>query len=301
MVCLCSIHLYCLSFMRTNRFFIHSAYILFISSISYWLEISKPKLDFIQHMQETGKEKKVKVHPEISLPGFLMASAHNWKTTHFSGEGKNKPPVVKILSPENNTSVEPDALIRYAISVSDEEDGKSEFQEIASQEVFLEITYQPDSSKAADHLATHSKNVAEPPGLTLIKTSDCFNCHAIKNKGQGPPFAEIAKRYPDNPTTIETLAMRVINGNTGIWGNAAMPPHAGITEQQARHIIQWILKNAGDPNHDLYAGIEGSFRTRAQSQVGGLYILTATYLDHGLKEMPQLRQSGRHTIVLKGK
>jgi cytochrome c len=230
-----------------------------------------------------------------------MVSANNWKTTNFSREGQNKPPVVKILSPENNTSIEPNALIRYAISVSDEEDGKSEFQEIASNEVFLEITYVPDSSKAADYLATSNKNLAEPPGLTHIKASDCFNCHAIKNKLQGPPFSEIAKRYPDNPSTIETLAMRVMKGNTGIWGNAAMPPHADITQQQARQIIQWILKNAADPNRDLYAGLEGSFRTRAKSQTQGLYILTATYLDHGLKDMPQLRQSGQHTILLKGK
>ncbi|QHT71513.1 c-type cytochrome [Rhodocytophaga rosea] len=230
-----------------------------------------------------------------------MASVYIEKTTHFYRQGQNKPPVVKILSPENNTSVEPDARIRYFISVSDEEDGKSEFQEIASNEVFLEVTYAPDSSKVADYLVIHNKNGAEPPGLTGIKTSDCFNCHAIKNKGQGPSFSEIAKRYPHNPSTIETLAMRVMKGNSGVWGNAAMPPHADITPQQARQIIQWILNNAADPNYDLYAGLEGSFPTRTKSQTGGLYVLTASYLDHGLKDMPQLRQSGQHTILLKGK
>ena len=80
-----------------------------------------------------------------------------------------------------------------------------------------------------------------------------------------------------------------------------MPPRPDITQQQARQIIQWILKNAADPTYDLYAGIGGSFRTRAKSHMRGLYILTATYLDHGLKDMPQLRQSGQHTILLKGK
>ena len=142
----------------------------------------------------------------------------------------------------------------------------------------------------------------EPAGLLLIKTSGCFTCHAAKNKLIGPSFQLIAKRYPNNVTSIETLAKKLTKGSTGIWGNIPMPPHPDLKTDQAREIIHWILKNNMNPDVTYFTGIQGAFRTKQKPEKDagkGAYILTASYTDHGLKGLPQLSKRGEHTIVLK--
>ncbi len=54
---------------------------------------------------------------------------------------ENHAPIVKILSPKNNSSYSSNSAIPYEISVSDKEDGESKYQEINPKEVFLEIKY----------------------------------------------------------------------------------------------------------------------------------------------------------------
>lgn len=217
------------------------------------------------------------------LEGFMEIQDHN------------NPPEVKIIAPEYNSTFEWNTLLPYAISVEDMEDGASEYQEIASNEVFLEVVYLPDTS--------HDSTIPINARLEMMKTSDCFNCHAVKTRMAGPSFSEVAHQYPYNASTVERLAKHVLEGSSGIWGNTPMPPHPNFTEEEVRKIIQWILENSGDPNWNLYAGTDGAFRTRAmpENEEKGVYILTATYTDHGLDNKPQLRKQGRHTIVLSSK
>lgn len=220
----------------------------------------------------------------------------------FTGmQNRNNPPDVKIIAPENNSFFEWNTLVRYTISVEDEEDGASEYQEIASNEVFLEVVYLLDTSNIDDYLRGATHVDSDPVGLEMVKTSDCFNCHAVKTSMAGPSFAELTNRYSPNTDTVTLLAHRVVKGSSGNWGNAAMPPHPDLTEEQARQMVKWLLEHAGDPNWDFYAGTEGAFRTMAmpESEEKGVYVLTATYTDHGLEDKPGKR--GQHTIVLRSK
>lgn len=227
-------------------------------------------------------------------------SSHSLELEGFIGiQDQNNPPEVKIIAPENNSAFEWNTLVSYAISVEDIEDGASEYQEIALNEVFLEVVYLPDTSHVDDYLgsATHID-----ASLEMMKTSDCFNCHAVKTRMAGPSFSEVTQRYPHNPASVERLTKHVLEGSAGIWGSTPMPPHPNFTEEEVRQIIQWILENSEDPNWNLYAGTEGAFRTQAmtENEKNGVYILTATYTDHGLDDK-QLRKQGRHTIVIRSK
>ena len=219
------------------------------------------------------------------------------------GGAENNPPKVRITTPLNNSRFQWNAIMNYAISVSDKEDGTSEYNEIPAGEVLLRVVYLQDSSTIEKYLSDKANNGnIEPPGLSLIKTSACFTCHASKNKLIGPSLQLIPKRYPNNPTSIETLAKKLMKGSTGIWGNIPMPPHPDLKADQAREMIRWILKNNTNPDVTYFTGIDGAFRTKQKPEKDagkGVYILTASYTDHGLNGQPQLSKRGEDTIILK--
>jgi cytochrome c551/c552 len=214
----------------------------------------------------------------------------------------NTAPKVIITKPSSNDRFKWNSLITYSISVSDKEDGISEYNEIAANEVLLKIIFLPDSTELNSYLAKESANTPAPKELSLMKTSTCFNCHSVKNQLIGPSFEAIAKRYAQNPQSVNLLTNRVIKGSKSVWGTAEMPPHPELTNEQANKITLWILKNCSNPNLDYLPGLEGAFRTKpkpGKNAGKGVYILTASYTDHGLAGMPQQEKRGTHTIVLK--
>lgn len=215
---------------------------------------------------------------------------------------KNNPPKVEIVMPANAGTFNWDSFIRYSIRVTDAEDGSSEYEEISSKEVFLEIRYLPGNSKLNESNLIKAGVISDPPGLAFMKTSTCFNCHTVKAKLTGPSFIEISKKYPHNSTTINLLAKKVIKGSSGVWSNTAMPANSDFTETQSKQIIEWIFKNAENPNRNYYVGTEGTFKTRIKPDIAeGNYILTASYTDHGLKGVPKSNKRGQHTIVIHSK
>ena len=215
-------------------------------------------------------------------------------------EDCNHPPRVTIQLPRDNDVFEWNARVRYVITVSDEEDGESEYEEIPANEVFLEVVYLPGASMAPHGAAGAER---DSPGLALMKTTNCFNCHAVNTRVLGPPFSDVARRYENDSATVEMLAERVSNGSSGVWGEVAMLPHPEFTAVQAQQMVQWVLERAADPNRTYYAGTEGAFRTiaRPENHAGGVYVLTATYTDRGPEGGSQPRKRGQHTIVVRSR
>ena len=84
---------------------------------------------------------------------------------------KNSPPEVEILTPANAATFSWDSFIRYSIRVTDAEDGSSEYEEIPSKEVFLEVICIPGSSKVNENNSVKPSVISDPPGFALIKTS----------------------------------------------------------------------------------------------------------------------------------
>jgi cytochrome c len=236
----------------------------------------------------------------IVLAGIAL---YSFITAFAQAHSENNPPKVIIVAPLDNSRFQGNAMVNYTISVSDKEDGTSEYDEIAPGEVLLKVVYLEDSIKVKKYLSARTNNGdIESAGLSLIKTSACFTCHAAKNKLIGPSLELIAKRYPNNPTSIEALAKKLIKGSSGIWGKIPMPPHPEIKTDQAKEIIRWILTNNTNPDVTYFTGIQGAFRTKQKPGTNtgrGVYILTASYTDHGLKGLPQLSKHGENTIMLK--
>jgi cytochrome c len=82
---------------------------------------------------------------------------------------------------------------------------------------------------------------ANSPGKALMLSLDCKTCHKIAEKSIGPAFTEVAKKYPNNKTSMAHLTEKVKEGGSGIWGDVAMPAHPALKPAEAKQIISWIL------------------------------------------------------------
>jgi cytochrome c len=202
---------------------------------------------------------------------------------------ENHPPVVKIVSPQTNSPFDKDASVTYKISVADKEDGESKFDEINSKEVLLEVRYLKNG-KAVQ--ANPQNN-----GVNIIMTSNCVTCHGFNTKAMGPSFADINKRYPVTKANADSLVKRIQYGSTGIWGKEKMPPHPELSIADIKSIVQWITKNAADPYVNYYVGTDGYFRFKPDAQKG-IYQLTASYTDHGLKDVPGKKLKGQDVVTI---
>ena len=78
-------------------------------------------------------------------------------------------------------------------------------------------------------------------GEVLISYSDCYTCHKKDQKLVGPAFIDIAKRYPANKGYIELLALKVIYGGSRSWGYPIMAPHPGLSVEDAKTMVTYIL------------------------------------------------------------
>ena len=207
------------------------------------------------------------------------------------------PPTVEILMPNGKEAVTWNTQVRYAISVSDPEDGESRYGEINASEVLLKIEYFGINNEAEmQEKMKRAKMVKqEPEGLALIKKSTCFGCHADKTRLAGPSFSEIAERYEQKtPIIIKNLGSQIIEGSSGDWGSLEMPAHPDFTEEEAMKIADYILEQGGNNHRWIYPGLEGVFRVieKPLEDPAGILILTASYTSQ------KLQVHGQHSIVL---
>ncbi|WP_186757655.1 c-type cytochrome [Echinicola salinicaeni] len=78
-------------------------------------------------------------------------------------------------------------------------------------------------------------------GLALVKQSDCPSCHMVERKIVGPAYKDVAAKYESTEENIATLAEHVIKGNSGVWGEVPMPAHPGLSEDDAKQMVKYIL------------------------------------------------------------
>jgi len=219
---------------------------------------------------------------------------NTWVPTRHPAQ-ENSPPQVKILMPEADQVYTWGTQVRYTINVSDVKDGESKYGEINANEVLLEITYLPVTKGGV--MTEQIKKVQatqEPRGLALIKKSTCFGCHADKTRVAGPSFLEIAGKYEPRPEMIKTLGTHIVKGSSGIWGSMEMPAHPDFTQEEAKQIADYILRQGANKYHWVYPGLEGAFRVieKPENDSEGIYILTASYTN-------KTNVLGKHSVVLK--
>ncbi|MBU8883873.1 c-type cytochrome [Kaistella sp. DKR-2] len=76
-------------------------------------------------------------------------------------------------------------------------------------------------------------------GLALIEGADCLTCHKIDAKLVGPSYQDVAAKYTD--ADIDKLATKIIEGGKGVWGEIPMSPHTGMSKDNAKKMVEYIL------------------------------------------------------------
>ena len=89
--------------------------------------------------------------------------------------------------------------------------------------------------------SSKANSPAYQEGLALVAKSNCLSCHQINEQATGPAYVSIAKKYIDNPETIDQLSNKIINGSVGVWGQVPMNAHPNITKTDAEKMVSYIL------------------------------------------------------------
>lgn len=203
--------------------------------------------------------------------------------------GNSRPEVV-FLKPLDGDFFTPDQPVDYQVLVRDHEDGTSDFDQ-AEEDGWHLIESQAPSRLFVEAIsvANLSENVPDAPGMTLIRKSDCLNCHATNRRLVGPSFVEIADKYRDQPHQLEKSVQRVRDGSTGVWGKIGMLPHQQHTESEVMQMVEYVFSVTADKSNPTSQGFTNSL---AIGDASGRLKLEATYTDLGRGEIPALIGTG---------
>jgi cytochrome c len=78
----------------------------------------------------------------------------------------------------------------------------------------------------------------------ILQKNNCLACHAVDAPVVGPSYRDVAKKYKGDAGAPDKLFTKVRNGGTGVWGQVAMPPNPGISDDDLHAVITWILAGA---------------------------------------------------------
>ena len=84
-----------------------------------------------------------------------------------------------------------------------------------------------------------SAGAGKNEGLALIEKSDCLTCHKMDVKLVGPSYQEVADKYTEGD--MDMLATKIIEGGKGNWGEIPMSAHAGMSKDNAKKMVAYIM------------------------------------------------------------
>lgn len=167
--------------------------------------------------------------------------------------------------------------IRYALSVSDKEDGELGAG-IDPEAVTLTIDYLAEGVDLTEVIQGHQSGATAQTGERLIKVNNCQSCHQEKEKLVGPGFLQVAEKYRNQADAVDYLTNKILNGGSGVWGGQAMAAQAQLSDSEAERIAKYILELGQEKASDSQP-LEGTIQTAAFQ--GGTFVLEASYTDDG--------------------
>lgn len=144
----------------------------------------------------------------------------------------NSVPEVAFESPLNGDFFTLGKPIAWRVAARDVEDGSSAEK---PDEFFARTLV------SAQWIRSDKKDGGDEQGLTLMKSSDCFNCHAVQGPLVGPSLLDVAAKYRGQSGAFAATVDRVIKGSSGIWGQVGMLPHPQHSSDEVAHMVKWIF------------------------------------------------------------
>ncbi len=220
----------------------------------------------------------------------------------------NAPAEIRFARLQDGDFFESDRPIGYELIVTDAEDGTNdeelldaETAEVIDRDspgrVALNVSFSAAPFSFGRQLDT-SENA--PPGLRGMKSSDCFNCHAVDQNRVGPKLTDIANKYRDQPDALDASVQRVLKGSTGVWGKIPMIPHSQHTVDELREMVAWIYSLKSESLTRVFNGFVGEINLPPEEAgKAGHYRLDAGYTDLGAGSVPPI--SVATTIALRSR
>lgn len=179
---------------------------------------------------------------------------------------------VRFDAPLEGDFFSPGLPVPYRVVVRDAEDGTSTAQdELMEGRTFVNVRWRRGDEGAE----------VVPPGLALMRQSDCFNCHAVGTKVVGPAFLEVANKYRGQAGALEASVERVRKGSSGVWSEVPMLPHEAFSTDQLHLMVGWVYAlQPGSAGADLIRGLAGSLVAPAELALRSAE-LEASYVDGG--------------------
>ncbi|MCS6928567.1 MAG: ThuA domain-containing protein [Saprospiraceae bacterium] len=205
----------------------------------------------------------------------------------------NQPPSVEwLFGARNGSFYSPGDTIKYALYVSDPEDGSLADGRISPSDVELFVGYL-SANATFKRPSKRANNHQEDPvvrGQKLVNESDCRSCHAIERKINGPAYRDVARRYKDEPRALEYLIEKIIKGGKGVWGEVAMSAHPQLAKADVRDMVRWILSLDNSPRQPFGHGT--LVAPASVEQDTGRYVFHARYTDRGaFSQAPQTTEA----------
>ena len=194
------------------------------------------------------------------------------------------------LAGGNKTFFFPGVPVRYAVQVTDREDGSLRNGRIPSSSVTVSARYLKEGMTVmpmpakADRVA---RPIAQGPGKQLIEGGDCLSCHQWNRKSIGPSYLAVARKYHDDSAATARLVKKIRGGGNGVWGKVMMPAHPQLSEEQASAMVAYILTLDDRPTFVPPMPTRGTY-TAADSMGNapqGVLVLRASYTDRGANAM----------------
>ncbi len=215
----------------------------------------------------------------------------------------NARPEIRFVEPAPGTFFDPQQSVNFQVYVHDFEDGTSDSEEADSKEIEFLDSDAPQRVNVNAMLVDLPPNqfnaVADvgPPGLQLMKKSDCFNCHSVDQPRVGPKFLDIAAKYREQPGALEASIQRVIKGSTGVWGKVAMLPHDHNSPDEIRQMVEWVFSVKPDQAVRAFKGFAGKIDMQAPPDKATSYmVLEASYIDLGAEGVPPQSEVTKLTL-----
>ena len=197
------------------------------------------------------------------------------------------------------------AELRYAVKVSDAEDGALG-EDIDSSRVRLSFDYLAEGYDLTNIAQGHQALMAASSatvGKELMATSDCQACHKADAASVGPSYLQVAERYQDDENAVPYLVEKIIKGGGGVWGENAMAAHPQLSTEAAEQMVGYILSLAQTdeeaPSEDGRPPLIGTFTfdEHDAQNADGRYVITASYTDQGAGAIGPL--TANETVVLR--
>jgi cytochrome c551/c552 len=99
----------------------------------------------------------------------------------------------------------------------------------------------PSAAAQAASAQAAAAQAAADPVTQLLNRNGCVSCHTMDQPLVGPAFRDVAAKYRGDPAAAARLTQKVKAGGQGVWGRVPMPPNPGLSDADAKLLIDWVL------------------------------------------------------------